>query len=74
MRETKNMQENELYFDDDEIDLRELFQALWKDILKKYSKGVPLLFVSKMKETKIQGGNLVFFKSSKKIPKKSGGT
>ena len=29
MRETKNMQENELYFDDDEIDLRELFNALW---------------------------------------------
>ena len=29
MKETNNMQENELYFDDDEIDLRELFNALW---------------------------------------------
>ena len=28
MRETKNMQENELYFDD-EIDLKELFNVLW---------------------------------------------
>ena len=28
MRETNNMQENELYFDD-EIDLREIFNALW---------------------------------------------
>ena len=28
MRETKNMQENEPYFDD-EIDLRELFNVLW---------------------------------------------
>ncbi len=28
MRETKNMQENELYFDD-ELDLRELFNVLW---------------------------------------------
>ena len=28
MRETKNMQENEFYFDD-EIDLRELFNVLW---------------------------------------------
>ena len=28
MRETKNMQENELYFDD-EFDLRELFNVLW---------------------------------------------
>ena len=29
MRETNNMQENEFYFDD-EFDLRELFNALWK--------------------------------------------
>ena len=29
MKETNNMQENELYFDDDEIDLRELFNVLW---------------------------------------------
>ena len=28
MRETKNMQENEFYFDD-EIDLRALFNVLW---------------------------------------------
>ena len=28
MRETENMQENNPYFDD-EIDLRELFNALW---------------------------------------------
>ena len=29
MRETESMQENELYFDDDEIDLKELFTVLW---------------------------------------------
>ena len=29
MKETNNMQENEPYFDDDEIDLRELFNVLW---------------------------------------------
>ena len=29
MRETESMQENNPYFDDDEIDLRELFNVLW---------------------------------------------